>query len=336
MAESQGPIGGEEGTGCALCADLGGFWLPPSGAGADNSSESQSAGNYRDGLNINPLYRESSRWLFDNFYTVSQDTDGAWTGDRATCNAGTSSPAVRNAVLARVNYYRAMSGVPAIHGLVEEHNNLAQQAALVMSVNGRLAHWPDESWSCYSPEGYAGASHSLLFLSGHAAAAVDAYVEDRGGGNGFVPHRRMLLYPHTKTMGTGDVPAGEGFLAANALWVLGSMSAERPETRDGFVAWPPPGYVPHEVVFPRWSFSYPEADLTRAEVHMAAGGRELELLVLPVVDGFGESTIVWEPLDMAEHPSPEDRWISVSVRDVLVEKRTYNFSYTVIVFDPAS
>lgn len=326
----------EAGPGSALSSDMGGFWLPALESGSDNSVPAPPAGSYLDGLTVDPLYRESSKWLFDQYYTASEGVDVGWTGDLATCDAGTTSAALRDAVLRRVNYFRVMAGVPAIVSLIDEYSDLAQRAALMMSVNGRLGHWPDEAWGCYSVEGYEGASHSLLFLSGSAGEAVDAYVEDRGGGNGFVPHRRMLLYPHTKSMGTGDVPPGDHHMAANALWVLGAMSVQRPETRDGFVAWPPPGYVPHQVVFPRWSLSHPEADFAAATVSMASQGREFPLRLLPVVDGFGENTIVWEPSIEASARPTVDRWLSVEVRDVLVGKRTYNFSYTVIVYDPAS
>ena len=69
-------------------------------------------------------------------------------------------------------------------------------------------------------------------------------------------------------MGTGDVPSANNLW--NDLWVFDTnYSAPRPGTRDGFVAWPPKGYVPYQAVYPRWSFSYPGADFSGASVTMS-------------------------------------------------------------------
>ena len=328
-------LGADEPSASTLSQQWQGFWATP-GEGTGTEEPAPPAGSYLDGLTVNPLYRATSAWFFENFYRPYEDTEMAWSGDHTECDAGSSSQTLRDAVLQRVNYFRGMAGVPSNVRLSLEYSAGAQQAALMMSVNGRLSHWPDESWSCYSVEGDEAAGNSLLLLGATAWHAVDGYVEDRGAVNEFVPHRRMLLYPHTKTMGTGDIPRTADRWAANALWVLGEMSVERPETRDGFVAWPPPGYVPYQVIFPRWSLSYDQADFTDATVVMALDGSEVPLSVLPVVDGFGENTIVWEP-EMPVGTRPEaDLWYSVQVQNVQIGSRTHHFSYVVIVFDPDS
>ena len=80
---------------------------------------------------------------------------------------------------------------------------------------------------------------------------------DFGDSNLEVGHRRTILYPQTKLVGTGDVPGSGGFLPANTLQVFDSeVWSARPEVREerGFVAWPPSGYVPAETVWTRWSF----------------------------------------------------------------------------------
>jgi hypothetical protein len=229
-----------------------------------------------------------------------------------------------------------MAGVPAVTTLRDDYSEKAQKAALLMSVNSRMSHWPDPDWLCYSEGADEGAGSSTLFLGVHGLEAIDGYIEDRGEANYFVPHRRMLLYPHTQTMGVGDVPPTPGYAGANALWVLGEMSQERPETRDQFVAWPPPGYVPYPLVYPRWSFSRGGADFSRATVLMTHGREEILLKQSPVVDGYGENTLVWEPQVASEAPPQADTWYNVSLHDVLIGQTRYRFSYVVILFDPSA
>ena len=54
----------------------------------------------------------------------------------------------------------------------------------------------------------------------------------------------------------------------NAVWVIdpSTYGGPRPGTRDVFVAWPPKGYVPYQVLYNRWHFSYASADLSSATV----------------------------------------------------------------------
>jgi hypothetical protein len=138
-------------------------------------------------------------------------------------------------------------------------------------------------------------------------------------------------------MGSGDIPYNENSWPANARWVFDdNMWDPRPETRDEFVAWPPPGYVPYQVVFPRWSFSYANADFSAASVTMSSGGDEIPVSVQPIVYGYGENTLVWEPeIDLGSPPASDEIY-SVTVSSVLISEQAHNFSYQVIIFDPGS
>ena len=51
-------------------------------------------------------------------------------------------------------------------------------------------------------------------------AFIDLYLKDRGDANDATGHRRWVLYPQTQNMGTGDLPPGGSFWAANALWIM--------------------------------------------------------------------------------------------------------------------
>jgi len=314
-----------------------GFWYTPGlSEGTETGPTPVPPGSYLDGLAVDTLYRSVSSWFYREFYLTCEGVALDWSGERSECDAGDSSASYRETVVRRINYFRAMAGVPAVIRFTPEANLGAQEAALMMSVNGVLSHHPGEDWTCFSPLAAEGAGHSLLFLGGTGPAAVNAYVEDRGEDNYFVPHRRMLLYPHTKTMGTGDVSGDDSHWPANALWVLGEMSEQRPVTRHPFVAWPPPGYVPFPVVYPRWSLSMDAADMTSATVSMRHDGEPVELRLLPVVNGFGEDTLVWEPLSTVEATPSSDHWYEVSVRDIMVGQHLQSVDYTVIIFDPGS
>ncbi len=284
---------------------------------------------------IDTWSREASRWLYQVEYLGSAEAEIGWTGNHATCEAGETAPEFQAAMLRRINYFRAMAGVPPVR-LNPIYNAKAQHAALLMSANRALSHAPSTDWSCYRESGEEGAGSSNLFLGVYGPRAISGYIYDPGDGNYAVGHRRWILYPQTRQMGTGDIPPRDGYPPANALWVfdLDTMWGPRPETRDDFVAWPPPGYVPYQVVYPRWSLSYPYADFSQATVTMDLDGQRLPVQVHPTVEGYGENTLVWEPqvrFDTA--PAAEIRY-QVRIDNVLVDGRPRTFSYTVIVFDP--
>ncbi len=140
-------------------------------------------------------------------------------------------------MLRRINFYRAMAGIPANITFTDEYNRKAQQAALMMSANGDRSHTPPPNWQCSTTEGSEAAGKANLHWStiSWATFTIDGYIADRGPTNTAVGHRWWLLYPHALTMGTGDIPASDGFAAANALWVVGARSSTR-SARGRFVA----------------------------------------------------------------------------------------------------
>jgi uncharacterized protein YkwD len=262
-----------------------------------------------------------------------------WTGSQSSCVAGDTPQAAKDAILRRINFFRAMAGVPEIIGLNAAYNAQAQQAALMMSANNALSHTPPTTWKCHSAQGATAARNSNLLLGGTGPDGIDLYMHDFGSNNAAVGHRRWLLYPQSKEMGTGDVPSGNGYRASNALWVFDNpnMWSARPAVRDGFVAWPPPGYVPHPVVYGRWSFSYPGANFASARITMTRNGTVLPVRVEANANGYGENTLVWVPNNMPDSavwPKPAaDEPIQVSIENVVIGGQARNFSYTVTVID---
>lgn len=292
------------------------------------------------GLSVDPSDRAASVQLYLDHYLIAAPPAHGWTGSVAGCASGATSAAFKAAVAGRINYFRAMAGVPATVELVDSLSQKAQAAALMMSANGELDHSPPASWSCYSDAGYQGAGSSNLALGAYGWGAIDLYMRDPGDGNTFVGHRRWVLHPPIEQMGTGDVPGAAGRPAANALAVFGGASNAGAGVREaeGFVAWPPRGYVPYPLIYPRWSFSHPDADFAGATVSMRAGdGAALPLSVQPVVNGYGLNTLVWEP-DLAAggfsgaRPT-RDLPFEVTIDNVVVGGQSRSFSYRVTVID---
>lgn len=212
-------------------------------------------------------------------------------------------------------------------------------------------------WTCYTSSAAEAADNSNLSLGNKGPAAVDSQMRDRGAKNARVGHRRWLLYPWTRRMGIGavdhyDVSAGVDGTAV--IWIIDEDSwfdadgweLPRPATRSGFVAWPPPGYVPYQVVWARWSFSYPDADFSRAKVAMKnlRSGKAVRAVVEAQECCMGDSTLVWlvagrggEDRASWRQPLPgRDVAIVVTVRGVRVGRATRKFQYTVRIMDPAA
>ena len=286
-----------------------------------------------------PADRQAALDLYLQEYLSYTGMPINWTGSHSACDPGVTDPAFRAGVLRRINYYRAVAGVPAGITFSDASNLRAQAAALMMSANNALDHTPPSTWLCYSDLGAEGAGSANLAGGAYGWNAISLYMKDPGVNNSFTGHRRWILYPQTQHMGTGDIPYTSGYMAANALVVFDEhMWEPRPPTREEFVAWPPPGYVPYPVVYPRWSFSCPGADCSAAVVSMSSVGSALPVSLSPVVDGFGENTLVWISLglsDGADWPKPAaDTTYTVNIQNVLVDEQARSFTYGVIVFDP--
>ena len=285
--------------------------------------------------------REEARNFFNSVFAASEGFSIGWTGNLASCTPGSTDAAFRDLVALRINYYRAMAGVPAGIVFNSTFNTKDQAAALIMSANNSLSHTPPTSWTCYSADGSEAAGKSNIALGNAGPDAISAYIEDFGGNNAVVGHRRWILYPQTQLMGTGDVPATGSNSEGNAVWVQdGHYFDTRPATRDNFVSWPPPGFVPYPVVFARWSFSYPNADFNSATVTMSSNGVNVAVTKEPVGVNVGENTLVWYPAGL--NPSESYAWprpsadtvFAVTLQNVVVSGNPRSFNYTVKVFDP--
>ncbi len=295
------------------------------------------------GFSANPASREEVRAFYNAVYSSSQNVEMGSSADVSSCWPGTNSPDFQDAAIRRINWFRAMGGVPASVSRDDDECIENQQAAVMMSANASLDHFPPPAWSCYTPGGANAASNSNLSLGSAGADAITGYIRDFGASNYAVGHRRWLLYPQTRVMATGDVPAQGEYEAANTTWVFdANLFGPRPATRQSSVAWPPAGYVPYPIVFPQWSFALSNADFSVAAVSMTSNGVSLAVELQPYAAGYGENTLVWVPMGL-DFTSPTavfpfggtDTLYGVSISNIDVGGTMTGVNYTVTVFDPS-
>lgn len=270
-------------------------------------------------------------------YNASEGFAVGWDGNTATCTLGVNSLNHKEATLRRVNYFRAMAGLPGGVTLSETLNTKCIRAAMMMSAENDLSHEEQPNWECASAEGWEAAGHSNLALGREGPGAIDLYMDDPGTGNEVVGHRRWILYPPQVVMGTGSVPAQGVKTSANALWVLADFGVH--PSLPEFVAWPAPGYFPYQLLprsSSRWSFSRRDASFANATVSVMHNGSPVVVNVISRNDdGYGDNTLVWTVAGVPTTAPAADRPYVVTVNNVLVSGSPQDFSYTVIVIDPA-
>lgn len=307
------------------------------------------------------LGKQEAIQLYREYFLPHTTASAGWTGDYASCNAGTLSPAFTDAVLKLVNYFRIAAGVPEVRfdaGLSAK----SQQAALMYSVNRALSHDPPHSWRCYTSGGAeaAGSSNASIFYStsGDAdVAGIRGQMEDMGGNNVEVGHRRWILLSTTSVMGMGHVPSNmPAYPAAGALWVLptsaSAASGASVTTREPFVAWPPAGYVPWQSLYLatrsyyesnpvesrlRWSLQLWGADFGSASVSVTLDGTPIPVQVLARVKEYNQSIVFLPAIDFGWVADGRDHALDVRVSNVKeAGGGRRDFAYTVYIFDAGS
>ncbi len=278
---------------------------------------------------------EAGQWLdpWDRQAVVSEylaefervEPDAGFTGDVGACQAGSTSQDFRDSQLQRINWFRRMSGLSSVTENAGFSAN-AQHAALIMAAHGELSHYPPETWDCYSARGATAAGNSNLHLttsggriSPSGLNSVNSYMRDSGSNNKAVGHRTWILSPYVRVVGMGDVISGsqsDGSHYSNAMNVIEGVNWTREPVREGrgFVTWPPPGYVPAEAVWKRWSFTVVTGagDFSGASVEVTGPEGPVALEVIHRGVGSANSLpsegIVWEPevVGGRAHPEPTD------------------------------
>lgn len=265
-----------------------------------------------------------------------------FTGDVSACSPGTTSPDFRAAVARRLNFFRNMAGLADV-ALDDTLSTQAQSSALMQAANNMLSHTPPSTWTCYSDVGAAASGKSNLFLGLNGWDAVTGYIDE----SGVLGHRRWVIFPGLQRFGTGDIPAGANSPASNALYVItGDPVPDGLTTRDGFVAWPPKGFVPYKFAYGTWSFAVPQADFSQAALTITDGnGANVAFTGQGQLDnGYGDNTYAFQPTlpntlakggKAGPRPAPggPDLAYTVAFTNVMVGGVATNYTYTVTLID---
>ncbi len=287
--------------------------------------------------------------LYNTLFLPGNSASMGWTGSGTpTCNPGTTNASYRQATLDRVNFYRQVSGLPTITFFAPTDTIAVQTqaAALLQGSNSGLTHTPPTTSTCYSSNAATRSGQSNLAKGGAGPGAIDLYIDDSGGGNTSVGHRRWLLYPPMVQSYSGDASVSS---STNAFRAFGSgVHGSRPSMPNG-VAWPPGGFVPYQVlpdVSNRWSFSWPGADFSAATVSIMKNGSPVAILGYDSRDnfGYGDASIVFRPNNVAANgpfvsyasPGGVDQDYVVTVSGIAGGGAPSSVTYTVTVIDPAA
>lgn len=210
---------------------------------------------------------------------------GTWEGSVEACDAGTWSADGAGSVLALVNLYREMAGLPPA-ALDAGYSAFAQACSLLMDANDALDHFPPESWACFTEDGAFGAAHAnLATIDG--VTAVDLYMIDSQNED-TLGHRRWILSRRLAEIGAGSTDDYSCLVVIDPDFAL----------HDGpdWIAWPPPGAFPIEATKAwghldksGWSLQSEAIDLAGAKVVVKSAGAELPVLVSQLPGGYGSA-----------------------------------------------
>ncbi|MBK9450387.1 MAG: hypothetical protein IPN95_13465 [Bacteroidetes bacterium] len=267
----------------------------------------------RDRDAMGKLYREM-------FLPASQHPQG-WT-EPGNCQPGKLSAATLKARLTEINYFRKMAGLKPV-SLDPDYNQKAQAAAYLMFKNGSLSHNPPTSWKCYTKDAAAGAGSSNLGFGG----GLDSYIYDQGSSNQSCGHRMWILRGRAKTFGYG------GTEATDAIYVFGDT--EDYDSLPQYVAWPPAGFIPSEILSDRWTFSLPSesADYSKATATLTLNGKPVALNFTQST-GYGDGGMSFEIANWYEMEKEMlNQKVKVQIKGVKVGAEMRSYTYEVAPFE---
>ena len=280
--------------------------------------------------------REKAIKDYEDNYIGSYVSDPAWTGNTNGCSAGTISQESRDKTLQRLNYFRRLVGLS--DNVVEnpaQHQG-CQEASLIFKAQNNLSHFPPQSWKCWTQAGYDAAATANIgwgtATSGqraaHTANAVSAFIEDAGEHNKAVGHRAWFFMPGLHKLGIGSTNSTNCMQWKDNYNTSGSS----PE----FIAYPPAGFMPNKIVYPRWSFALPGgANFTNATVTMKdANGANVQLNIVnsPAHQpgSYPLRHLVWEPNVDVEFLMDDTKYTVTIDNIAQAPKTSYTYEVTII------
>lgn len=192
----------------------------------------------------------------------------------------------------------------------------AQAAALIMSAKHAVSHFPPREWPCWTQQGYEAAGLSNLYegtLRESNSDKIEAYLDDWGGMNQRVGHRRWFLYPYLAAVGVA------GTSRANVTHLFGAP-LDPAAANPAWVSWPSAGWFPSRLdPRGRWSLGSGAdgADFSQARVEVVHDGALVRGIRLRTPEGVAKPTLVWEmPRTWAKQPVGKAK---VTVSDIVID-----------------
>lgn len=308
------------------------------------------------------------------WHAVYQASEGyqtrvGWTGTFSS-NPGTTAKAFVGDVERRINYFRAMGGVPAdarvnTGSLVlikpadkfkpaasVTKSEASQQAAMMIaasynpnvgSISG-MSHDPEPSVPRWSPAAWNAAANGNLAFGTYGPGSINEYMLEEllsntatSEWNFLVGHRRWLLVSDATDFATGDFPGESVYRPpANALYVIHRNEEVAPLPESPFVSYPPKGYYPAFLNGRFWSLSRKGADFSTATVQVKdASGATVPILALRKDSSFGEPALVWQVTgSAAERDVSADRAFRVTVQGIQGTGIPTSYQYDVTLINP--
>ncbi len=198
-------------------------------------------------------------------YLTTQTARVQWNGSLARGDAGRIAQSSIDAILIRINMYRAAAGLePVVNNTAL--NQACQECAFVLHANPTwiISHSLPTTLKFYTRDAARAAQNSNIDRGDEGPKAIADFMRDWGmtSQNKGVGHRRWFLHPGLRSVGVGAVPPAMNNPASCCVYVRTSMT----DTTQA-VAWPPAGHVPIAWVPERWSYSPgPGVDVSQAVV----------------------------------------------------------------------
>lgn len=246
-----------------------------------------------------------------------------WNGDSKRCEYGELPDSTLYKVLDRFNYFRQNAGVMYPLQLDAERVQGCQEAAVMFAPIGVFTGSPTAAThACYTDLAAVMASVGQGVLESNPAQSVNVLMKDAKSTQLY--NRLSILNPVADNLGVGAAE-NNSFFVIGYKGILGDSSYYK----NHFISWPPAGYVPSMLMFPKWNFSI--ADNVKGatvEVTDAKGTKIPTTVAVSEFDTLMIKTLIFSPaIDYKTFKEGDTYTVNVT----LANKR--KFSYKVSIFD---
>lgn len=208
---------------------------------------------------------------------------------KSPCSIGRHEEQDFNDAVNAINFFRYLNGLDFVKKstnakIIREEN----EAAMVMNANNKLTQSLDKHMKCYKSGAATGARNSILAKASPSVCAsrtITRYMLEANSTR--LSHRRWILDPKFSEVAIGVVGKYSA-LRINRIPKTG-------KTKPAFIAYPPPGPVPDDLIPDTWSFSNNHNMLSDAKVTVKCNGESI-----PIVQQMNFGIVNFKPERLPE------------------------------------